>query len=457
MREVIGQFRPRMLYVVACTASVGMGMFQGATAAAVSVDTSQATVLVESSHNRSESQTVRAAVALSDGGIFATGVRDKEHLWSLKVAADGSLAWKTMFSAPTLENAFVTAVLPDGGYWIAGVATTRDVSKETAGNPNRGQVLQSVQFDYIRRFDANGTAADILPVSPVGENHLISCGAAIPEGYVLTGSISAGEQFRNQLSPWIELVDKEGKRIWERSFIEVQDRLIKSNYDRKCGGLQVTADGRITYATSVLSNHIVESVQQTNLSVGKTRVAEFSPRSNGFRGTLLVQLDLRGNIISRAFRQEMIDAHLVKRKDGLILIEHYLHQDQNPPPDMLFPDTYKWVPNVDYGMRMTSLDGTPSPHTQAFKPDQWSSLVEDAYPTPEGGWLLANCKGNRGDAFLQYLNSAGVLSTPQPLHSNGPSPCDQLGIGPGTKPGEAVLISNNWWSGTVITRVKYSE
>ncbi len=164
MREVIAQFRPLTLYVIACTTAVGMGMSHGATAAAVTVDTSQATVLVESSHNPSQTQTVRATVALSDGGIFATGVRDKEHLWSLKVAADGSLAWKTMFSAPTLENAFIAAVLPEGGYWIAGVATTRDVSKQTAGNPNWGQVLQSVQFDYIRRFDANGTAAEILPV-----------------------------------------------------------------------------------------------------------------------------------------------------------------------------------------------------------------------------------------------------------------------------------------------------
>jgi hypothetical protein len=426
-------------------------------AAAVTIDPSQAIVLVESSHNpMKDTETIRSAVALPGGGIFATGVRDKEHLWSLKVAADGSLAWKTIYSDPKLENAFVAGVLPDGGYWVAGVATAPELSKDT-DNPHGPQRLQALQFDFLRRFDANGSASEILPVSPVGENHFLSCGVAVPEGYVLTGSTSSGEQFRNQLSPWMELIDRTGKRIWERSFIDVQNRLIKSTYDRKCGGLQVTADGRITYAASVMTNHIIESVQETNLGVAKLRVAEFSPASNGFRGTLLVQLDMQGNVISQSFRQEMVDAHLVKGKKGLVLLEHYVHQDQNPPRDMLFPDTYKWVPGVDYGLRMTSFDGVFTPHTQAFTPDEWSSLTEDAYATPEGGWLFASCKGNQGEGFLQYMNSAGVLSSRQMLHSNGVNPCDRLKIGAGTKPGEAVLITNNRWSGTLITRVEYSE
>jgi hypothetical protein len=65
---------------------------QTANAAAVTIDPAQSIVLVESSHNPSnESETIRSAVALPGGGIFATGIRDKEHLWSLKVAADGSL------------------------------------------------------------------------------------------------------------------------------------------------------------------------------------------------------------------------------------------------------------------------------------------------------------------------------------------------------------------------------
>ncbi len=442
----------------ACMSALAIIAPQYANAAAVNLDPSQVIVLLESSHNPSnESETIRDAVALPGGGIFATGIHDHEHLWSLKVAADGSLAWKTIYSNPNLENPFVAGVSSDGGYWVAGVATTRDVSKETYGNPHGMEVRQSVQYEYIRRFDANGVASEIIPISPIGDNHFFLCGASVPDGYVLTGSTSSGEQFRNQLSPWIELIDKTGKRIWERSFIDVQDRLIKSNFDRKCGGLQVTADGRISYAARVMTNHIIESVQETNLSVAKLRIAEFSPRSNGFWGTLLVQLDMHGNIISRSFRQEMQDAHLVQGKDGLVLIEHYVHQDQNPPPDMLFPNTYKWVPNVDYGLRMTSFDGVLSPHTQAYNPDEWSSLTEDVYRTPEGGWLFASCKGNQGDGFLQYMNSAGVLSSRQLLHSNGPNPCDRLKIGAGTKPGEAVLISNNWWSGTVITRVKFSE
>src|ERR1700744_899189 len=89
-------------------------------AATVNIDPSQTVVLVESSHNPSnESETIRSAVALPGGGIFATGIREKEHLWSLKVAADGSLAWKTIHSNPNLENPFVAGVSSDGGYWVA--------------------------------------------------------------------------------------------------------------------------------------------------------------------------------------------------------------------------------------------------------------------------------------------------------------------------------------------------
>jgi hypothetical protein len=437
--------------------AIGTNAPSSAIAATVTIDPSQV-VLAESSHNPSnETERIRSAVALPGGGIFATGIRDHDHLWSLKVGGDGSLLWKTIYSSPGLEQPFVAGISPDGGYWVAGNANTRDVTKETTGNPHWMEVLKTVQFDYIQRFDAKGVASEILPISAVGENHFFLCGASVPDGYLLTGSTSSGEQFRNQSSPWIELIDKTGKRIWERAFIDVQDRLIKSTISGKCGGLQISEDGRISYAARVITNHIVESAQQTNLGVVKMRTAEFSPRSNGFWGTLLVQLDMHGAVINRSFRPEMQDAHLVKGKDGLVLIEHYVHQDQNPPPDALFPDTYKWVSGVDYGLRMTSFDETLAPHTKPFKPDEWSSLTEDVYPTPEGGWLIASCKGNQGESFLQYMNSAGVLSSRQMLHSNGPSPCDRLKIGPGTKPGEAVLISNNWWSGTLVTRVSYSE
>jgi hypothetical protein len=110
-----------------CMITLATIVSQSASAAAVTIDSTQSVVLVESSHNPSnETETIRSAVALPGGGIFAAGIRDKEHLWSLKVASDGSLAWKTTYSNPKEENPFVAGVLPDGGYWVAGVANTRD-------------------------------------------------------------------------------------------------------------------------------------------------------------------------------------------------------------------------------------------------------------------------------------------------------------------------------------------
>ena len=205
------------------------------------------------------------------------------------------------------------------------------------------------------------------------------------------------------------------------------------------------------YGARVTTNHIIESVQQTNLGTIRLRTAETSPRSNGLWGTLLAQLDSRGIIIGQMFRQEMQDALLAKDKERPVLFEHYVHQDQNivNPP--------KWIPDTDFGLRVTTLDGSLASHTQIFMPDEWSPTTEDVYRTPEGGWLLVGCKNQGGDTFLQYMNAAGVFSARQLLHSNNAHPCDRSKMGAGEKPGEAVLISNSWESGTVITRIHYSE
>jgi hypothetical protein len=97
--------------------TLSMSVSQYATAAAVTIDPSQVTVIAESSHNPSnETETIRSAVAIPGGGIFVTGIRDHDHLWSLKIGGDGSLIWKTIYSSPSLEQPFVAGISPDGGY-----------------------------------------------------------------------------------------------------------------------------------------------------------------------------------------------------------------------------------------------------------------------------------------------------------------------------------------------------
>jgi hypothetical protein len=55
----------------------------------------------------------------------------------------------------------------------------------------------------IARETIEGTSAKTIK----SIDHVFICGVAVPDGYVLTGSTSSGEQSRNQLSPWIELID----------------------------------------------------------------------------------------------------------------------------------------------------------------------------------------------------------------------------------------------------------
>jgi hypothetical protein len=78
MLKIATRTTPFTFSIAACTIALATSSSHSLMAAAVTIDPSQV-VLVESSHNPSkESETIRSAVALPGGGIFATGIRDHE-------------------------------------------------------------------------------------------------------------------------------------------------------------------------------------------------------------------------------------------------------------------------------------------------------------------------------------------------------------------------------------------
>ena len=433
------------------------GLVSGnAIAASVSVSPSSVVHLTPVEFNpANQIEAVINSVATASS-IFAVGWtdHDRNQAWSFNIARDTSLAWKINYNSGRLERPYIVGSTLDGGYWAAGVAFTRDVSKEIQGNPHGWDLLKTVEYEYVRRFDHNGHTSDTVKISPIGNDHFFDCGLELPSGYVFAGWGPAGDKYKGTLSPWIEMVDKTGKRLWDRTFVEQQNRLLIKDLtmgtQNGCGGLHVTPDGKLTWVTKVLTNQLIETPQG--------RQAVHSPRSNGFWGIFLVQLDALGNEINRSFRQELKFPTLLKHGEGFVLLEYPVHQDQHPPPDAVVPDIVGFQPKIDYGLKAEFLD--PSLHetrSWSYKPDDRSSHVETAVETPEGGWLLGTCESANGPSTLMYLNSMGVLSARVSIDFDKSQACDRLAIIQGVNKGEAVVLAFNERSGVRTMIAKYAD
>jgi hypothetical protein len=383
----------------------------------------------------------RAARGVPEGGIFAAGPLTGSNVWAFRLTGDAALAWKQESEA--YEGPFVVGAQPAGGYWVAGVAQTRDPSKEPAGNSL--EVQKQVQFEYMRRFGAEGSVSAQVPISQIGENHFLTCGLAVPGGYILTGS-APNALAKNLLSPWIELIDTHGQRRWERTFSELDNRALRdSGFWTGCAGLHIAPDKKITWATHVLTNYVVDTPN------GRAVV---QPQSfDGFWGTFLAQLDFEGHDIVRVFRPEMQFAHLERAPTGFVLFESYVGEDQNPSPTLRFARRVDI--HVDYGLHITWFDNSLHAVKQsAFAPDEWSSTVHAIYATPEGGYVLASCEGFQGPSFLRYLTPAGQFSQREVFPSR--NQCDQFVLGPGKERGTVVVLGSTLSEATAVV-AKYSD
>jgi hypothetical protein len=417
-----------------------------ALASTVSVDPASVMHLTPQEWNPSNyNEAILDAVGTPDG-IFASGwpEHDRAHVWAIKVSADGSLAWTSTYDAKEFESPKIARLARDGTYWVAGVTYKRDPSKNATGNPwtdFRG----SVQHEYIRRFDRAGGSRELILISPIGDDHNFECGEEVPNGFILTGWTSSS-------SPWIEMIDKAGKRVWERSFAEQQDRLLENDIGgsytpRHCMGLQAGSDGNLTWVTRVRTNYIISTPQG--------RQAVRRANSNGFWGIFLVQLDVRGNDIRRSFRPEVVQPVLLQDREGFSLMLQPHHQDQHPPANARLPDALGYQPGVDLGLTVEFLDQSlHETHSWNLKPDERGSQVETAFQTLEGGWLLATCDGTSG---LKYLNSKGVLSNRISIDFDKSQQCDRVAIAEGTGPGKAVILAFNERAGVRTMIVNYAD
>jgi hypothetical protein len=311
------------------------------------------------------------------------------------------------------------------------------------------------RIEYIRHFDRNGKTSDILHISPIGEDHIFSCGLEVPGGYILTGWAGAGEKYKNETSPWIEMIDKTGKRLWEHTFIEQQDRLLGMNLEmglpNRCSGLHVTANGTITWITRVKTHHVLDTPQG--------RQAIWMANSNGYWGNFLAQLDAQGKAINLSFVQEIKDPTLIEHGNGFVLFEYPVHQDQHEHPGVRGPvDTLGFRPDVDYRLTAKILDASLQElRSWGFKADTRWSHVETAVQTAEGGWLLGTCEPSSGPSTLMYLNAAGVLSAPVSIDLDKSQLCDRIAITSGSKKGEAIVLAFNERSGARTMIVNYAD
>jgi hypothetical protein len=420
-------------------------MIGRAIAASVTVDVSTVHRLTQPEMDPAKQFDGVLDLAPGPDGIFAVGwqSRNATEVRAIKVSPDGALAWSSDYDVRKLERPQIARPALDGSHWVAGVAYQRDVSN--VHGPNWLDTLRSAQYEYLRRVAGNGTVSDRIPISPIGDNHYFECGQAVPGGFVLTGRTTAG-------APWVEMLGTDGKKVWERSFPEEEDRLLESDQRLgipHCRGLHVGGNGNITWAAKVMTNYIVQTPQ------GREVVR--SPRSNGFWGTFVVQLDAHGHDLRRFFRPNVERPTLLPNDDGFVLLLQPHHQDQHPRADALFPDALGYQPGVDFGLTVEFLDASLHEiRSWTYKADSKATQVETAFHTAAGGWLLGICDGNDGAAGLKYLNPDGSLSDAISIDFDKSQACQRFAITEGPNSGEALIMIFNQRNGikTMVARFK---
>jgi hypothetical protein len=165
-------------------------------------------------------------------------------------------------------------------------------------------------------------------------------------------------------------------------------------------------------------------------------------------GTLIVAFDLAGNELARIRHDNAIGALLVPAPSGALLFE----TSYKKPGLSDFPGV------VDQQVRMFTFD----PNLKELKPatllyNSNLDVINAAYPTPDGGVLLAGCSGELATIFVRYISSNGVTSPKRAFTELGFCGGGFYKFSAGERPNEALLLVQTPNQGNRLLTLKYSN
>lgn len=145
----------------------------------------------------------------SDGGYIFVGVTksfDVGDAYVVRLDKDGNKVWEKVFGGMKYEEATCLKVLPDGGFIVAGFT-------ESLGS--------GVRDAYLLRLDKDGNKVWEKTFGGSGGEAIFSVDLTEDGGYVLVGwtdSFGAGKS-----DFYVLKVDKDGSKLWERTFGGAED------------------------------------------------------------------------------------------------------------------------------------------------------------------------------------------------------------------------------------------
>lgn len=411
---------------------------------------------------------ISAFVGSRNGGFLMTGSTDSSHSWILSTTPTMTLQWARVIDQgwPAYGASFGLDAM-DGGYWIVGLAYSRDIRqelKESAAGKARPwfDITKEVAYDYLLKLDPKGAPVWQRRASE-GYSHHIYCGAETDDGLILVGwGTATYEKQATQTGsvsvtvPWIEKIDKTGKLVWQKLVTEDGDDLLMQRRNPGCNGLRISSRGTITWAFSVNPVPLQRAQDRTILPVAQLYRADHPE-------TIILQLDPQGHELHRMRSQDADSVFLFAVDNGFSLVEHFRphipEKVKTAPPALavLAVGEMQRAYATDGGARITSLDENLGVHSRTkYKIPPLSDRLEAVLPTNDGGYLLAGCDPSAVNTIARVNPGRGPTDVMK-IFPEGAQQCGTFGLAPGATDAEVVLFIGNSLRGNRVLRIKYTQ
>jgi hypothetical protein len=372
---------------------------------------------------------VASVVTLPEGNILAI-TNAKGGPFAYKISNLGRTIWRKELLVNSKTTAARSAgIFADGTYWIAGTLLEK----------NQG-------YDFVQHIDADGNASQPTVLANQADSRFFRCAVEHQDKFIDLSLIGGLDQYFGMDVPALSMTDGSGVRLWETLVpfdkgrrIEVVGGFMAGASFLDCAGILLTVDDRILAAQRILI--------MTDSKSDEAMRQELNWRIHLRPGTLLIALDLEGREVARVRHDNVIGGRLIPTPGGALLFETSYKtpgvKDLPGPIDQLLR-----IYTYDSGLR-------------ELKPpiviqDSYLDVVNNAYPSPEGGLLMAGCTGKEGLGFIRYITPAGLVTEAQLFNELGYCGSSYW-FSPGARPGEALLLMQTPNQGNRLLTVKYSN
>jgi len=169
-----------------------------------------------------------------------------EDIWLVKTDASGTIQWEKSYGFSGSDKAFSIIQTSDGGFFVSG---TLDVSASTGAGNDKNSKRRHAGGDYWGlKLDANGTKVWRRYFGGSFTDVAYDAVQTSDNGFIIIGSSDSDDvdisNTKGGYDFWVVKVNKDGNRVWEKSFggsqIDEARNITKTND----GNYLITGDSR---------------------------------------------------------------------------------------------------------------------------------------------------------------------------------------------------------------------